>query len=733
MPKRVTSLGLFHYQRSTMPIDYLAKRPEAVCDTECFPNYWSIGFRTSEGRQKVFELFDGTPLDKPAIARVFKSFRVFTFNGIAYDMPMILYAMKGATNDELKTLNDELIVGGLKHWQAFDKYGLEIPDFVDHVDLWNVAPSAAQMAGLKKYAGMMHSKTMRDLPYSPDHVLAPREIEHVRSYHGNDLQVTDELRDEMGPQLALRAQISAKYGIDFRSKSDAQCGEAVIKHLVEKRVGKRIYKPDIKPGPFFYVAPAYVKFKTPYMQQMLGELLRAPFVVRRDGYVEPPAMFGKKKGKDDTAMVNDGETYEGGSAIIIGDGVYKMGIGGLHSQESKVTYLPQPGVRIVDRDVRGYYPRLMINSGFEPDNMKGHFREILLSMVTTRDTEKELSQNFKLTPIARAIHKSNSESLKIFTNGIFGKTGSPYSIVYAPRMMIQTTVTGQLSILMLIEDMVLNGFKVISANTDGFVTLVPDEKRWLFEALVFDWECTTTLETEEAVYRSLHSRDVNNYLAIKVPEAGEEFSVNRHVKRKGAYAPSGRGIPAAMGLKKTPDVEVCSEAAIAFLLDGTPVQSTVRNCQDIRKFVTVRTVKGGGQKNDETIGKVVRYYYADDNPGPITYISSGNRVPSSEGAEPCMELPDELPRNIDYAWYEREALAILDDMGVDVPDPTLAGRKGFVLGRRDDQKTLHTIDASTGIALCGAQRTSRRDNWIEHKSVPEGMRDCAKCRKLNLL
>lgn len=64
-----------------------------------------------------------------------------------------------------------------------------------------------------------------------------------------------------------------------------------------------------------------------------------------------------------------------------------------------------------------------------------------------------------------------------------------------------------------------------------------------------------------------------------------------------------------------------------------------------------------------------------------------------------------------------------------MPDPTLRGRKGFVLGHREDQKTVHTINAATGRALCGAERKTRRDLWSEVKSVEPGMRACTQCRK----
>ena len=98
--------------------------------------------------------------------------------------------------------------------------------------------------------------------------------------------------------------------------------------------------------------------------------------------------------------------------------------------------------------------------------------------------------------------------------------------------------------------------------------------------------------------------------------------------------------------------------------------------------------------------------------------ADGNRVSSSEGACPCMELPDELPDNIDYERYEREAYAILHDIGVPVDDPAHVGRTGTIFGRLPDQKTHHTVNAGTGVALCGTRKKSLREPWIENTEVP---------------
>lgn len=697
-------------------------------DTEAFPNLWAIGFRDVETKKVVkLKLTDDEPLDRKRIATILRNYRVYTFNGINYDIPMILLAMTGATCDELKRANDLLIPPrgsgkGMAYWVFYEHFDVQPPAFLDHVDLMQVAPSAAQRAGLKKYAGMMHSRSMMESKHDFMQPLSQQGIQDTMDYLDNDLEVTCDLIEELTPQVDIRAYITTQIGVDVRSKSDAQTGEAIMRARVEKRMGNgaKLYKPDIVPGPFKYEAPAYVSFKTEFMQGIFDRLLRSNFVVKHDGYVQLPEMFGKSKKKEITD--DDDDEMTGGSDIIIGGNVYKMGIGGLHSKEKAKSWFEDDEYELCDIDVTGYYPNLIIQSKREPDNMRGHYQVVYKGIVDERAAAK------------RAGDKAKAEQGKIASNGLFGKAGSPYSIVYAPRMLIQTTVTGQLSLLMLIEECELRGWKVISANTDGIVVRVPRKDRGMFKSVVFDWECVTGLNMEETNYRSIHSISVNSYVALKkeVDKKTGKFNGKIEAKRKGKFAPSGRGIPAAMGLKKAPELEIAYDAAVQFLLDGTPPESTVRNCQDIRKFVTVKAVAGGAEQNGEWIGKVVRFYYGVGNNEAIYYQTDGKKVSRSEGAVTCMVLPDELPGDIDYEFYEREAFAILHDTGMVVEDPTTRGRTGQYLGRLDDQKTVHTINASTGVALCGRARPNRRDPWIEYGTMPTSYKHCTKCAKESL-
>lgn len=227
---------------------------------------------------------------------------------------------------------------------------------------------------------------------------------------------------------------------------------------------------------------------------------------------------------------------------------------------------------------------------------------------------------------------------------------------------------------MLIEWMELAGISVVSGNTDGIVIKCPRDRLDEMKSIIKRWEKETGFEMETAEYTSLYSRDVNNYIALK---SGAD------PKRKGAYAKSG------LEEKKNPTMDICAEAVATFLSNGTPVSKTIRECRDIRKFVTVRTVKGGaiwnvkeveferigkrgqllkpGVKFDASeaqyLGKAIRWYQSTCGNGAIHYKDSLNRVPKSEGARPLMELPDQFPNDLDYSWYVRESRRILVDIG----------------------------------------------------------------------
>jgi hypothetical protein len=245
-------------------------------------------------------------------------------------------------------------------------------------------------------------------------------------------------------------------------------------------------------------------------------------------------------------------------------------------------------------------------------------------------------------------HETAAATKKTSINGSFGKLGSKYSALYAPEMLIQTTITGQLALLMLIERFELAGARVVSANTDGVVVLYKKNLEQKIAAVAWEWMLDTSFQLEETRYGALASRDVNNYVAIK-PDGS--------VKCKGAFG--------APGLSKNPDNAIVYHAVAQYISKSIPIETTIRECTDIRKFLTLRRVTGGATWRGEYLGRAVRFYLSTSVPQSecIQYSTNTNRVPKSSGAMPLMELPKTFPTDVDYQSYIHAAEDLLGEIG----------------------------------------------------------------------
>lgn len=585
---------------------------ELVMDIECYSDFFLVMFMNDSGGVASFEKFPGQDLDISAVRSILDRYTIFTFNGTSYDFPVLSAALCGCSNEQLKGFSDQIIQNDVKSWQFYKQFGVP-PVATDHVDLIEVAPG---MASLKIYGGRLHAQKLQDLPIEPDASISPEERELLKLYCINDLNTTKRLKDKLKGQIELRKQMSVQYGQDLRSKSDAQIAEAVLVSEVSQRLGSKIKKPSKSLfQSFLYEAPEFIKFQTEQLKNALNIVTTLPFVVNNKGTTVMPKEFEDLK-------------------ITLGSTTYQMGMGGLHSTEKEVWYKSGGEYSLYDWDVASYYPSIILNCGLYPKQMGHVFLDVYRGIVNERLEAKKSGDKVK------------ADSLKICINGSFGKLGSCYSSLYSPDLMVQTTVTGQLSLLMLIEVLELMNIPVISGNTDGIVIKCPAGKEDDMSKIIKWWERTTGFEMECAEYAAIYSRDVNNYIALK-PDG--------KVKTKGCFAYA--------GMQKNPANEICTEALINYLRDGKPYEDTIRECQDVTKFVTIRTVKGGAVKDGELLGKAIRWYYAGVE-GEINYKSNGNKVPRSEGAKPLMNLPDELPDNIDYKWYENEVRDMLMDVGV---------------------------------------------------------------------
>ena len=643
-------------------------------DVECYINYFLVKFYDPATEIFTsFELSEYAALNRIGLTGTLLQSLIVGFNSTVYDVPMIAAALAGFNNAQLKALSNAIISGNLRPWDIERDYFIKMPDFIDHIDLIEVMPG---QASLKAYGGKMHCKTIQDLPIQHDAVLTRNNMRAIDSYCANDLTTTAAGYFKFKTQLDLRADMSNENGIDLRSKSDAQISEAMFKKLLPEK----IYPPQILPGTqFFYKTPAFIKFKTPLLQAVLGMVEQSPFTISEKGAVTPTEELANTR-------------------VTIGASTYQLGYGGLHSCEESRYHISDATHSLIDVDVISYYPYIIILLNLYPQQIGPKFLEIFLSWVKQRVAAKKAGK------------KKQADGEKTKINGTFGKTGSKYSILNAPNMMIQTTITGQLALLMQIESLECAGISVVSANTDGIVIKCPRHLHGLRDMIVADWERSTGFETERVSYQALFSRDVNSYLAFK--EDGG-------VKLKGAFAP-----PEPIGPSwPNPTNEICTDAMIAYIQSGADIGATIRACRDITKFVNVRKVTGGGVWHSQApapvvkvpaaskrltlqahgfwpsadgtrwqgigrepmtldaaykvvtaaplaqgqyLGKAVRWYYARGQFGCIRSATKGDLVARSEGCKPCMTLPDTFPDDVDYDWYINETISMLKNVDVHI-------------------------------------------------------------------
>jgi hypothetical protein len=359
-------------------IDYTKPRELAICDTEAYIDYWSIAFeRLRDNKIVLLEMYQGCPLDRERLALILRNHRLIGFNFAKYDVPMILLALKpGTTNLMLKRASDEIITQNLTIWKALERFDIDIPEWLDYIDLMEVSPGAPQRLSLKHTGARLHTHTVQELPITPDSMIGPIQRDALRSYVRNDLRVTKDLYREIRPAIEMREKLSVRYGMDLRSKSDAQMAEAILKKDVEATLGRRIYRPEVVEKTFRYKPPEWVQFSTPTLKALLDEIVDTDFPVDDGGIARIP-------------------TNIEGRTVTVGEMTYKLGIGGLHSQEESVTHFADEETTLEDNDVTSMYPNIIRTIGLVPPAMGEAFKVVYYNMLDERVAAKKRAKVLK--------------------------------------------------------------------------------------------------------------------------------------------------------------------------------------------------------------------------------------------------------------------------------------------------------------------------------------------------
>jgi len=286
-------------------------------------------------------------------------------------------------------------------------------------------------------------------------------------------------------------------------------------------------------------------------------------------------------------------------AVTINDTIYTVKSGGLHSMDTPIVFTSNDKFSYIDMDGDSYYPNMVVHDKNKPAHLLDDILDIAADAINIRVKAKKSDNE---------MDKKKAAPMKIMLNsGFFGKFNSPFSWLRDVKAMLSTTMTGQLQLLMAIEDMEANGFKCVNANTDGIILRVDNDRKDEFYALCKQWEKKTNVGLSYTHYNSYHRLDVNNYIAFKtdgkVKQKGSYFNEKRNID-KGYYPP------------------VISRALRQYIEFGIPLSKTIHESTDIHDFITTQNVNEdfnviyhyvlNGKYVQQKLQKSIRYYVSNN-------------------------------------------------------------------------------------------------------------------------
>ena len=294
----------------------------------------------------------------------------------------------------------------------------------------------------------------------------------------------------------------------------------------------------------------------------------------------------------------------------------------------------------MDLDVTSYYPNLAIKNGFYPQHLGKTFCSIYQHLFEQRKTYPKKS--------------AESAMLKLALNGVYGDSNSRFSVFYDPLFTMSITLNGQLLLCLLAEGLMhIEGLRLIQVNTDGLTVRVPRANKYLVDTARAAWQQRTGLNLEEAVYKAMMIRDVNNYIGVF-----EDGST----KRKGAYEWD-------MEWHQNHGALVVAKVAEKVLVDGAPIRETVEQWPHIMDFMLRTKVPRSSYLAIEHDGvasqlqNTTRYYIAQGGGRLFKWMTPLKAKPdvwrkigveSGWGVQPCNDIRDAGKLPVDFEYYIRE-------------------------------------------------------------------------------
>ena len=551
------------------------------------------------------------------------------FNNKHYDNFILKGVMCGLTPEQIKEINDLIIVEEVNGWDipVLREYRV----YFDSFDLMDDCQVGLSLKAIEAHLGIPIEET--EVDFNITHRLSEKELQETIYYCKYDVDATEKLYHLRQAYL----------------KNKVTLGKA--RNLTDRQA---MYMTNAK------LTSVYLKAQKPEKPWNDERNYQYPEKLLRQ-YI-PQEVFDFFDRMKDDRIPND-ELFSSKLEIMVGVCPCTIAYGGIHGAIPTYVEEATETRTIRNKDVASYYPHLMTLMGYCSRNMP--------SPKTFEDTLEER------VAAKKAGDKATANALKLVLNTTYGamlngKDGTAFNDLYDPLMGRSVCISGQLFLLELSEHLIAEcpTLKIIQLNTDGIMVSFDHEDEAKYQEITQEWQDRTGFELEEDFIRKIVQKDVNNY--VEVPADGGEPKV------KGGQLV--RGIAPAGAFNINNNAVVVARAIKQYFIDGTPPEETIAASENILDFQLIAKAGGkysqcyhlvGGEK--VIVQKVNRVYaVSDKSKGTVykTHAVTGRDakvagLPTHCAIDNNNNLSIEV---VDRKWYVKLAKKYINDfLGIKPP------------------------------------------------------------------
>ena len=564
-----------------------------VYDLETYPNIFTCAIlHPSTGTKWLFEVSDRINQVnelKDFLTQLMQcQAKMVGYNNIGFDYPIIHWIMK---------FTQDIFVHSI-YTKAMEIINSDFNDYshviwprdrlIPQIDLFKIYhfDNRAKRTSLKDLEFFMRMDNIQDLPYPPGTSLDNSQKDELISYNWHDVIATTYFWVRSLELIDFRTMLSEKYDKDMTNHNDAKIGTEIFQLKLHAANIETHDAAGVRQTHHEFInlkdcIPSYVRFEHPEFQRILAVFKGT--TLHKD--VDVKSLF-----KDFNCTI-DGLTYV-------------FGAGGQHASRNGL-FEDNDEYMILDLDVASMYPSVIVENKFFPEHLGEGFCPIFKELIEER---KAVGKN---TPLGKG--------LKLSANGTYGKLGDKYSFVFDLKTLLSVTLTGQLVLSMLVEQvMKIEDAVILQTNTDGFTVRMKRKDLDFVEELVTWWENETHLEMEYNYYSRMWLKNVNSYIA--------EDAKTGILKLKKDYAYN-------LGYHQDASALVIPKAIEYYLVHGQDIRDFITNHKDKYDFCirakvprNNQLVMRWGQYGDQKLQRITRYHIAKMG-GSLVKIAPARGIP----------------------------------------------------------------------------------------------------------